>query len=95
MTTEKTARRGGAATIAGLTLAGVGLSHFAAPQLFEPITQPAFPRDTRRHIYTNGGIETAVGLALSTRKTRRLGIVGLISYGAYLAGNAVAASRNR
>lgn len=80
------------AKLAGLGLAGVGLVHFARPQLFEPITKKAFPRDTRQHIYTNGGIETALGLGLSARQTRPVAIVGTIGYLAYLAGNAV---RNR
>ncbi|AKS30733.1 hypothetical protein [Mycolicibacterium goodii] len=80
------------AKLAGLGLAGVGVAHFAKPQLFESVTKPAFPRDTRKHVYTNGGIETALGLALSARKTRRLATVGTIGYLTYLAGNAV---RNR
>lgn len=80
------------AKLAGLGLAGVGVAHFAKPQLFESITKPAFPRDTRKHIYTNGGIETALGLALSAPKTRRIGAVGAVGYLTYLAGNAV---RNR
>ena len=48
-----------AAALAGLAIAGTGVSHFTSPQLFEPVTKSAFPRDTRRHLYTNGGIETA------------------------------------
>ncbi|WP_102141198.1 hypothetical protein [Mycobacterium hubeiense] len=81
-----------AAKFAGLALAGVGLAHFTSPQMFEPITKPAFPRRTRQHIYTNGGIETALGLGLSARRTRPLAVVGTIGYLAYLAGNA---ARNR
>lgn len=80
------------AKLAGLGLAGAGLAHFAGPQLFESITKPAFPRNTRQHIYTNGGIETALGLGLVSRKTRRVAVVGTLGYLAYLAGNAV---RNR
>ena len=38
------------------------------------------------------GIETALGLGLSSRKTRPLASVGTIGYLAYLAGNA---ARNR
>jgi uncharacterized membrane protein len=72
-----------------MALAGMGLAHFARPQLFEPITKPAFPSGTRRHVYTNGGIETAIGLALAGRRTRRLGLAGLLGYGVYLAGNTV------
>jgi uncharacterized membrane protein len=81
-------RNSRAAALAGLVIAGAGVSHFTSPRLFESITKPAFPRDTRRHIYTNGGIETALGIGFSARKTRPLAIVGLIGYGAYLAGNA-------
>ncbi|MDV3125702.1 hypothetical protein M1247_12315 [Mycobacterium sp. 21AC1] len=80
------------AKLAGLGLAGAGLAHFASPQLFESVTKPAFPRNTRQHIYTNGGIETALGLGLVSRKTRRVAVVGTLGYLAYLAGNAV---RNR
>ena len=50
------------ARFSGLALAGAGLSHFTSPKLFEPITKAAFPRNTRQHAYTNGGIETVLGL---------------------------------
>jgi uncharacterized membrane protein len=80
------------ATFAGLAVAGIGLSHFTSPQLFDGITKQAFPRNSRQHLYINGGIETALGLGLSSSKTRSLAIVGTIGYAAYLAGNAV---RNR
>ena len=81
-----------AAKFAGLAVAGVGLAHFTSPQLFDGITKQAFPRDSRQHLYINGGIETALGLGLSLRKTRSLATVGTIGYVAYLAGNM---ARNR
>lgn len=81
-----------AATLAGLAVAATGVAHFVRPELFDDITHRAFPRDTRRHLYINGGLETAIGLGLSARKTRRLAVAGLIAYGAYLAGNV---ARNR
>lgn len=80
------------ATLAGLGLAGIGLSHFAKPELFESVTVQAFPSNTRQYIYLNGGIETALGLGLAARKTRKLALVGTLGYLAYLAGNA---ARNR
>lgn len=80
------------ATLAGLAVAGAGVAHFAKPEAFEDITRQAFPRDTRRHVYIDGGIETAIGLGLVSRKTRKLAVIGLLGYGAYLAGNVV---RNR
>lgn len=79
-------------TLAGLALAGAGAAHFVAPQLFESITKPAFPRDTDRHIKINGGIETALGLGLLAPKTRKLAAVGTLGYLAYLGANAI---RNR
>jgi uncharacterized membrane protein len=75
--------------LGGLGLAGVGLAHFTSPALFDGITKAAFPRRTRQHVYTNGGIETALGLGLISRKTRNLAIVGSIGYLAYVGGNAV------
>jgi len=81
-----------AARLAGLAVAGIGLSHFTSPQLFDGITKQAFPRNSRQHLYINGGVETALGLGLSSAKTRPLAVVGTIGYLAYLAGNA---ARNR
>lgn len=81
-----------AITAAGLAVAGAGLAHFVRPELFESITEQAFPRNTRRYLYINGGIETALGVALAVKKTRRLALVGALGYGAYLAGNVL---RNR
>jgi len=80
------------ATLAGLGVAGVGVAHFVRPELFGDVTQRAFPRDTRKHVYIDGGIETAIGLGLVSPKTRKLAVLGLVGYGAYLAGNVV---RNR
>ena len=78
--------------LAGLVVAGVGLSHFTSPQLFDGITKAAFPRNTRQRVYIHGGVETALGLGLSSAKTRPLAVVGTVGYVAYLAGNA---ARNR
>ncbi|MBV9723120.1 MAG: hypothetical protein JO082_14545 [Mycobacterium sp.] len=83
------------ARFSGLVLTGAGVSHFTSPRLWEPIVKPVFPRDTRQHIYTNGGIETVLGLGFSSRQTRSLAVVGLIGYIAYLAGNAVRHSQTR
>lgn len=76
-------------SLVGLTLAGTGVAHFVRPQLFEGITKAAFPKDTARHLKTNGGLETALGLGLAVPKTRRLALVGLLGYGGYLAVNVI------
>jgi uncharacterized membrane protein len=77
------------ARFSGLAIAGLGLAHFTSPRMWEPITKTAFPRNTRQHVYTNGGIETVLGLSLSSRQTRSLATVGLIGHLAYLGGNAI------
>lgn len=80
------------AKLTGLALAGAGIAHFAKPAMFDNVTKQAFPRDTRKHVYIDGGIETAIGLGLTSRKTRPVAVIGLLGYGAYLAGNV---ARNR
>ncbi|MGE2832969.1 hypothetical protein [Mycobacterium sp. SMC-4] len=81
-----------AATIGGLALAATGLSHFVVPQAYEEFTKPAFPNDTRKYVYIDGAIETAVGLGIAAPKTRKIALVGLAGYLLYLGGNVV---RNR
>lgn len=81
-----------AATVAGLALAGTGLSHFVVPQVYEGLTKSAFPTNTRQHIYIDGAIETAVGLGIAAPKTRKLALGGLAAYGLYMAVNV---ARNR
>ena len=92
MPVNRSRKHSPAARLAGLAVAGIGLSHFTSPQLFDGITKQAFPRNSRQHLYINGGIETALGLGLSSHPTRAASIVGFIGYGAYLAGK-VARSR--
>ena len=60
--------------------------------LSESVTGQAVPRNTRQFIYIDGAIETAIGLGLAARKTRKLAAVGTLGYLDYLAGNA---ARNR
>jgi uncharacterized membrane protein len=81
------------ARFSGLAVAGTGLAHFTSPRLFEPITKLSFPRNVRQHVYTNGSIETVLGLTFASRKTRSLGTVGLIGYLAYLGGNTIRQSQ--
>lgn len=67
---------------AGTVLAGVGASHFVAPQAYEPITAAAFPHDTRSWTYRNGATELALGLGLRSRRSalRKLSIAGVGAY---------------
>lgn len=73
------------ATIAGLGLAATGAAHFVAPDAFRSITEPAFPDDTDEWIKRNGATELVVGLLLAKKSTRKLGVLGLGAYGAFLA----------
>jgi uncharacterized membrane protein len=78
--------------LTGVVVAVTGLSHFVRPALFESATKSAFPENTVAHTYIDGGIETAIGLALVAPKTRKLAVAGLLAYGAYLGVNV---ARNR
>ena len=89
MSKEKSSRL---PVLAGVALAGTGVAHFIRPQVFEGMIKSVFPLDTDRHIKTNGGIETAIGVGLLVPKTRRLATLGTLGYVGYLAVNAV---RNR
>jgi uncharacterized membrane protein len=79
--------------VIGAALAATGLAHFAKPQLFEAITAPAFPTNTRRHVYTNGTIETALGVGLVAPQTRKFALAGVAGYLGYLILSAVRSRR--
>ena len=75
------------ARLAGLGMVGAGIAHFVSPQLFEPMTESIFGESTRKRVYTNGCVETTLGLGVTVRSTRPLAIVATIGYMAYLVGN--------
>ncbi|MFC9973295.1 hypothetical protein ACFVH6_20620 [Spirillospora sp. NPDC127200] len=79
---------------AGLALAATGAAHFAAPQMFEPISKLAFPQDTAAWIKRNGATELALGLALTTEKTRKAGLIGTAVYTAWLGARTAYNSKN-
>ena len=79
--------------VIGAALAATGLAHFAKPQLFEAITALAFPTNTRRHVYTNGTIETALGVGLVAPQTRKFALAGVAGYLGYLILSAVRSRR--
>jgi uncharacterized membrane protein len=76
----------------GLLVAATGAAHFAAPATFEQVSKPVFPDDTRNWVLRNGATEVALGLALVTKRTRKLGVVGLLGYTGWL-GSRIAAHR--
>ena len=78
-----------AVSLIGLGTAAVGVAHFVKPEAFAPITAPVFPEDTTTWTYRNGACETAIGLALVSPRTRRLGLAGLAGYVGFLGYRAV------
>ncbi|GAC54975.1 hypothetical protein [Gordonia amicalis] len=80
-----------AVSLIGGGLAAVGLTHFVKPEVFAPITAPVFPEDTTTWTYRNGACETAIGVALVSRRTRRPGLAGLAGYLGFLGYRAVQA----
>jgi uncharacterized membrane protein len=73
----------------GFLVAALGVAHFAAPDKFEEVTKVAFPDDTADWVVRNGATETAIGLAMMLRPTRKLGVLGLLGYTGWLGYNAV------
>ncbi|NKZ06982.1 hypothetical protein [Actinomadura latina] len=79
---------------AGIALAATGIAHFAAPKVFEPISQLAFPQDTETWIKRNGATELALGVALAVDRTRKAGLAGTAVYAAWLGARAAANRRS-
>ena len=71
---------------------GPGWRTSSAPSSSRASPSPPSRRTPTRHLKTNGGIETAIGLGLVAPKTRKLAVLGLLGYVGYLAVNVV---RNR
>jgi uncharacterized membrane protein len=83
-------------TLAGIAVTACGLAHFAWPPIFEPVNrQLGFTRNTRTHVYVNGGIETALGLTLFSTNTRKVNLVLMVCYPIYLGLNALRAGSSR
>ncbi|MFC9979190.1 hypothetical protein [Gordonia sp. NPDC127522] len=82
-----------AVSLLGGGLAATGVAHFIKPEIFAPITEPVFPDDTTTWTYRNGACETAIGLALVSPRTRRLGLAGLAGYVGFLGYRAAIAKK--
>jgi uncharacterized membrane protein len=72
----------------GTLVAATGAAHFAAPQAFEGVTKVAFPTDTHAWVLRNGATEVGIGLAMIVKRTRKLGVLGLLGYAGWLASRA-------
>ena len=69
----------------GLLVAATGAAHFAVPETFAQVAKPAFPEDTHDWVLRNGATEVALGLAMVPKRTRKLGVLGLLGYTGWLA----------
>lgn len=72
---------------AGLFLAGTGAAHFLRPDTFESLLRPAFPVNTRWHVYVNGVKETLLGLGMVVTRTRRVALAAVVVHLVRLARN--------
>jgi uncharacterized membrane protein len=73
----------------GFLLAALGTAHFALPDAFEGVAKVAFPENTKDWVLRNGAAETAIGVAMMLKPTRKLGVLGLLGYTGWLGYNAV------
>lgn len=81
------------ALIGGSALTASGIAHLVAPSAFESVNRMAFKSRIRTHVLINGGIETGLGLALLSSRTRRAATAIAIVYLTYF--NANLAHRQR
>ena len=58
--------------LAGLLVA-TGVTHFAAPQLYDPLIPKWLPGSARAWVLGSGAVELACAAALANRRTRRIG----------------------
>jgi len=72
----------------GLVVAATGAAHFAVPDTFEQVSKPVFPENTREWVMRNGATEVALGLALLPKRTRKVGVLGLLGYTGWLVSRA-------
>ena len=72
----------------GFLVAATGAAHFVAPDAFEDVTKMAFPQDTSEWVKRNGATESAIGVAMMLKPTRKLGVLGLLGYVGWLGFNA-------
>lgn len=91
--TSAVARQGAARF--GTVATAIGVAHFAIPRAFEPINITMFPANTRRHVYANGAIETALGLGCLLLGARRATKLGYGVYAGYLLTNLLTTQLDR
>jgi uncharacterized membrane protein len=75
----------------GFLVAATGVAHFVKPEAFAELTARAFPENTQDWVMRNGATEVGVGLAMMVKPTRKLGVVALLGYTAWLGYNAAQA----
>jgi uncharacterized membrane protein len=63
-------------------MGGAGITHFVAPQLYDPMVLRVLPGKPRTWVYASGAIELACAGLLLSRRTRRLG--GWLSFATLL-----------
>lgn len=76
----------------GVLVAATGAAHFVVPDVFEEITQVAFPKDTKEWVKRNGAAEVAIGAAMALTPTRKFGVLALLGFGGWLGYNAANAA---
>ncbi|EHI13396.1 hypothetical protein [Mycolicibacterium thermoresistibile] len=68
----------------GLVVSLIGVAHFVAPRLFDPVNRLGFPTRARTFTYVNGGLETLLGVLIAVPGTQRLSRYVSACYTAYL-----------
>ena len=62
----------------GFVMGGAGVTHFTAPQFYDPIVPKWMPGKARTWVYASGAVELTCAALLLVPKTRKLG--GALSF---------------
>jgi uncharacterized membrane protein len=62
----------------GFVMGGAGVTHFTAPQFYDPIVPKWMPGKPRTWVYASGAVELTCAALLLVPKTRKLG--GALSF---------------
>ena len=75
------------ALLVGSALTASGIAHLLCPRAFESVNRMAFKDRIRAHVLINGSIETGLGLALLSSRTRPAAGMTTIAYLTYFNGS--------
>lgn len=75
------------ARFGGLAFTMSGVAHLICPRAFESVNRLAFKDNIRAHVLINSSIETGLGIAVVSSRTRRAALAVTAAYLTYFTAN--------